>query len=428
MALMDNSDMYQEYKGATGNAAAGTLDAMNQEYAESLAGRTQKLSTTLEGIFNNIFNTDSFYPFIDVAQKALDLIDNLTEAMGGGIPIITALTSALVNLFSKNLAQQINDTRINNAVQKQRQENYQNAPAALTQLGLANPNPEDQNSQAILNYAQELNRLSPNLSNEQLAEGNKILQEMVQNANAATKAQNELDTQMTALGTTIRTIFGEDSKYSLPFVDDDGIVNTSNFRELLNDFNEAGLKDIFKGSKEEIQNTLSELQNFNTALQLMRDAARDAEGEENHLNEALQLGYESLSQLKNSMPTADYQKLENAFKNFSDSLTQTQGDLDETGDSIDDLTVDVAELIETLLKLAKIDLTPEQIEQMLERANQASFAQKNGQSAAEDSQKVGAAYINTADQQLMTQSVLDTVGALGQLASAIMTVQNLGSI
>ena len=77
MALMDNSDMYQEYKGATGNAAAGTLDQMNQEYAESLAGRAQKLNTTLEGLFNDVFTTDVVYPLIDALTKLADGIDTV---------------------------------------------------------------------------------------------------------------------------------------------------------------------------------------------------------------------------------------------------------------------------------------------------------------------------------------------------------------
>ena len=62
MALMDNSDMYQEYKGVTGSAAAGTLDIMNEEVANSIEGRSAKLQASLEGLFSTIFNTDDIYP------------------------------------------------------------------------------------------------------------------------------------------------------------------------------------------------------------------------------------------------------------------------------------------------------------------------------------------------------------------------------
>jgi hypothetical protein len=59
---MDNSDMYREYLGATGSSAAGTLDQMNEEYAQSIEGRTAKLQASLEGLFSTIFNTDDIYP------------------------------------------------------------------------------------------------------------------------------------------------------------------------------------------------------------------------------------------------------------------------------------------------------------------------------------------------------------------------------
>ena len=62
MALMDNSDMYEEYKNATGENAAGTLDMMNEEYAQSIEGRSAKLQASLEGLFSTIFNTDDIYP------------------------------------------------------------------------------------------------------------------------------------------------------------------------------------------------------------------------------------------------------------------------------------------------------------------------------------------------------------------------------
>jgi TP901 family phage tail tape measure protein len=167
MALMDNTDMYQEYKGATGEAATGTLDQMNQEYADSLAGRVQKLQTTMEGIFSNIFNTDSFYPFIEVAQKALDIIDNLTESIGGGIPVLTTIGSLFARIFSKNIAQEITNTHFNDLVQDQRSKNLENKQAALSNLGVINPDPNNVNSQAILDYVDKLNKLQPNLSQEQ---------------------------------------------------------------------------------------------------------------------------------------------------------------------------------------------------------------------------------------------------------------------
>ena len=54
--------MYREYLGATGSSAAGTLDQMNAEIADSIQGRSAKLQASLEGLFSTIFNTDDIYP------------------------------------------------------------------------------------------------------------------------------------------------------------------------------------------------------------------------------------------------------------------------------------------------------------------------------------------------------------------------------
>ena len=158
---------YEEYVGATGSAATGTLDQMNQEYAESLAGRTQKLNTTLEGLFNDVFTTDMVYPLIDALTKLADAVDTLFKSVGGGPTIILGLASAFTRLFSNNIAEQINNAAMNKAVQQQRIENSQNRGALLEQLKVANPDESNQNTQAIINYAQRINELAPNLSSEQ---------------------------------------------------------------------------------------------------------------------------------------------------------------------------------------------------------------------------------------------------------------------
>ena len=62
VALMDNRDMYEEYVEATGENATGTLDQMNEEFADSIEGRSAKLQASLEGLFSTIFNTDDIYP------------------------------------------------------------------------------------------------------------------------------------------------------------------------------------------------------------------------------------------------------------------------------------------------------------------------------------------------------------------------------
>lgn len=108
-ALMNRSDLYDEYKGASENAD-GTLDQMNEEFVDSLEGRMNKLQATFEGIFNSMFETDDIYPFIDALTAALDLVDNFIQSIGGGGQVLLAFGNIATKVFSKQLAENISNT------------------------------------------------------------------------------------------------------------------------------------------------------------------------------------------------------------------------------------------------------------------------------------------------------------------------------
>ena len=108
-ALMNRSDLYDEYKGASENAD-GTLDQMNEEFVDSLEGRMNKLQATFEGIFNSMFETDDIYPFIDALTAALDLVDNFVQSIGGGGQVLLAFGNIATKVFSKQLAENIGNT------------------------------------------------------------------------------------------------------------------------------------------------------------------------------------------------------------------------------------------------------------------------------------------------------------------------------
>ena len=263
MALMDNSDMYQEYKGATGANAAGTLDTMNQEYVESLAGRSQKLETTLEGIFNNVFNTDSFYPFIDIAQKALDLIDNLTEAMGGGLPVLTALISGFTQLFSTNIARGINDMMSNQQIAQTRQSNLANVKGALVDTGL------DQTG--VGQYIQAGADRAEVMNGEQYNAYTAQLDNYITASTNAVKANEKLESTFMAVAAAAGIAFDD----NLIFKNEEGI-NTSNLIDVLNQYkdNKAVMADL---SKIDFSKASQSAQDFSKALsQLNGDLDRIA--------------------------------------------------------------------------------------------------------------------------------------------------------
>lgn len=251
MALMENADMYQEYKGATGASASGTLEQMNTEYLDSLQGRMIKLQSTLEGLFNDVFTTDMVYPLIDALTKLAEAVDTLFKSVGGGPTVILGLASAFTKLFSNSIARSITDANLNNALQKQRALNFEDKEATLAYLGSTNPNPDNANSQAILNYAQQINNMSGSFNVEQMNRFNEILQEMVVNANAAAKADGELKTQLEGLNTVSNILFGQGTE---SFIDEAGAVNATALIESL-----QGKTEAFKNSLSFIKTAQADL-------------------------------------------------------------------------------------------------------------------------------------------------------------------------
>ena len=418
VALMDNRDMYEEYVGATGSAATGTLDQMNQEYAESLAGRTQKLNTTLEGLFNDVFTTDMVYPLIDALTKLADAVDTLFKSVGGGPTIILGLASAFTRLFSNNIAEQINNAALNKAVQQQRIENSQNRGALLEQLKVANPDESNQNTQSIINYAQRINELAPNLSSEQWEQANQILKEMVQNANAATQAQGELKTQLESVGTVLGSVFND--KYASPFLDDAGGINAAVAIEKL----KGGLGD----TKDAIQTTKEELLKFNQGLQEYQSELNKSEDEDKDFSNSLQMMSESLQVLKNYMEPSLYNRLNNVFKDLGESFDLGNASIEEITTTIKQFEGETGRVIEFLDKLSNKELSTQEIENFIKKLEELAFKAKNTEGAAEGSNKLGASYLKAAEKQLNIKDVVDMIANIGQLSFAWQSFQNLGSL
>ena len=134
-ALMNRSDLYQDYLGASENAE-GTADQMQEIYANSMEGRLNQLQATAEGIFNDIFNTDDFYGMIDALTTILDLTNQWVNAIGGGGVALQGLGAIATRVFSDNIAQSLTRFTQNRDTARQQEINKQKASSQLEQAGI----------------------------------------------------------------------------------------------------------------------------------------------------------------------------------------------------------------------------------------------------------------------------------------------------
>ena len=412
-ALMDNADMYQEYLGATGSNASGTLEQMNTEYLDSWQGRATKLQASLEGLFNTVFNTDAIYPWMDAAQGAVDLLQKFFDVLGGGQTILFGLGSLLMQVFSKNIAQQINNASTNLKVQNQKRENLQNAGAALTNLGVINPNPQDQNSQNIIDFAQYMNNNAQNWNTEQINQASAIMEELVQNSNAATLAAGKLKDNLSTIGTAITALSGDNTLP--PFLDEEGAVNASELMKILQEMNNIEIKDFFSKIEDKIAPVKKDLLDFNAAIQNYQKELNNTNATSESFNNAVDQMRAALDRLDGQLDTDTYSE----YRKKVDDISQvTKTAKDDTAK----LARETAELATQLEKVTEKDL------KNLDYLDQQAFNVKNPQSAATDSDKTRRAFQEGMDSQAQVQNILNTLNAVQQLTFAWQAFQNLGSL
>lgn len=188
-ALMNRSDLYDEYKGAS-ESADGTLDQMNEEFVDSLEGRMNKLQATFEGIFNSMFETDDIYPFIDALTAALELVDNFVQSIGGGGQVLLAFGNIATKVFSKQLAENIANTvqayTDNTAVKA----NSKMAKQNLESLGLKDV--ENQYNKPIVDFATTGMKYSNIMSDSQKINFNDNLEKTVKLNNEVIESEAQL--------------------------------------------------------------------------------------------------------------------------------------------------------------------------------------------------------------------------------------------
>jgi hypothetical protein len=115
-----------------------------------------------------------------------------------------------------------------------------------------------------------------NFNAEQMEQANSILQELVQNSNAATMAADKLKDSLSVIGTGITATTGE--SILAPFLDSEGAVNATLLSEALQNMSQSEVAEMFSHIQEDIKPAREGLLEFNRALQDYQQELRKADG------------------------------------------------------------------------------------------------------------------------------------------------------
>ena len=109
MALFDNWEMYQEAK-TTSQASQGTLQEQQDKYLESLEAHTERLATAGERLYASFFDADSFKTLLDLLSLLVEGLGNFVEGIGGGGVALLSLGSIGMKVFQNQISRSLATT------------------------------------------------------------------------------------------------------------------------------------------------------------------------------------------------------------------------------------------------------------------------------------------------------------------------------
>ena len=154
MALMDNWDVMKSNLELT-KEANGALQTQQQIYEESMKASQERLKAASEAIKSTILGSDDLMPWIDGTAKALEIVNELLEAVGGLPTILLAVAAALTKVYQPQVANFI-----------------ANSANALTNLWTSSINFVNKKGfQASTDYKSQVTNIASNMAAESLDSG-----------------------------------------------------------------------------------------------------------------------------------------------------------------------------------------------------------------------------------------------------------------
>ena len=110
VALMDNWDYFQENLEVA-KGAEGALQEQANIYAESWEAARDRVTAAAEDLYDSILDDDFFITLLNGFEKAIGLVTNLVDSLGGLPGILSVVATLVTKIFSKQL-----ETSIDNIV------------------------------------------------------------------------------------------------------------------------------------------------------------------------------------------------------------------------------------------------------------------------------------------------------------------------
>lgn len=442
IALFDNWDMYNKAMQMSVNAM-GTLQEQQDIYMESTKAHLAELSTAWERVFDSFVDNKGINSGIDVLTGLTNGLANFIEALGGGGNTLLTFGSIFTNIFSKQIAESIDATIKNSQAAKYNLQQLEGVLKTLNaqQESFAQGN-NGQKNQAIETRIAGVQKIKDRagaglLNTEQIEQGMAIV-------NAHATAQNSLDAfdkQTEQLTNRIQAFVATQGELMTAEEAEKALIssNTAEYEKYVQaiDKNDATLQQY----KEDINQLKVAQEEYKKALEGVEQAEQQYGKRSNEATRARQSRDAKGKNL--AQATKNVTKDLSTLGNRSDLSGSTLEGLQETNatvianiktttkEGLKDIANDIqglADAAESAMQDVEADFTKlgQDIEQHGSDITNGVRDQLVGdeQSTGEEETK----FFENVDMTSRIQNIVQMTAAVGQLASGIQTLINLGSI
>lgn len=369
MALFDNWTTYSELLN-TSLESEGTLAEKNARYMESLGAKMEQLGAAGERVKASFLTADMINPVLTGLTGATNLLGSFIEAIGGGVPALMGLSSAMLQAFGPVISREINSVITN-------MQNVRENAARIAEDIKLTKQLNDQigqkgkdsgiNEQAISNITQEITERK-----EALRDYYGIMEAGEINAyNTMVKSIGEQKTESEIL--KIRIQNAEDLANGIVKVKEEIDATTKEGQQLLESLSPDNIQGTLGIVEQEFDNLKNTIRSMSTIE--IKNIWATLFGEGSSLPEAkviaelipnFQKINEAINEINDSSSTEDIIKLKDNIINFAGQASRTIKDLDEQ--TLDNLKNQLKDVENNLSQAQK------QADQFVEKMQQISLA------------------------------------------------------
>lgn len=446
LALFNNFEKYNKMLNVA-QTSMGTLQEQQDIYEQRTSTHLRKLKASMEDIYDSVIDQDALNTIndlIDALAKVADLGADLIDAIGGGTTLLTAFGSTATLVFSKQLAKGL-ETSISNF--NKQKENVATVKKLYEEIGKieTTENLKDDQVAFLDKRAKALKAVESGMMD---AQGLKVFEEQLNTiANAEKEAADQQEKFIQGISEAKKAF--EESGYSIEGNFEDWIKDFSNvekYKDWLDERSNIPIADFNK-----VKDSLYVKNEKGENLRMKRGADTGSLDEEkkiffSNLKEQTDEQVKSLQKLKTEYPRVWDQLSEESKKNVGKIISlwdsfdkEMEGKTSESkvkayNDLLQEMAeIDLSEVQSTIVSVSEeIDNANEKLGNIITAANKLAddteLATKRATDEATGTMQQVDETLESLDRAADIQKYIEIASGFGQIASALQSVQSVGSI